>query len=880
MQPLPQLTDQQQAIVQHREGPALVFAVAGAGKTTAMVHRIERLVREHVFEAGKILATSFNKAAVNDIRIALDRWPHCARVQAKTLHGIGYGIISRAERNGYLSRIDLNTGNKDGLDRQILYRALAQARRGTADYIDELEAIDQEDFLSYVGNCKGNLLYADLPRAELPAAGLKVARQAEAPPGLEWYLDLYRLYESIRQDDGFITYDDMLMSGWELLIRHPDLLREMRGKYGCVLVDEFQDVNRAQDAILDLLTFPHRNYMAIGDDDQTIYEWRGASPEFILDFCRRYRATKFLINDNFRCPAAQVVLANRVIEHNRRREPKRLSLTRGFTGSTFVHHMADGEQQARMIVDEIQAALARGYKRTDIVVLVRVYAQTPYIEQGLIEARIPYHVAGSVPFYQRPEIVTLLNYCRLAAFEGAIQAGHILSSDEVADLARAWNNVYNRPKRYISKQIAEHVRSQVVFHNVPLSRALAVASADAANNSIGERMRALAHELRWLAEALDTKPAVTTLCELDDALKYQEYLRRSSGFPETGEGRAASVTAFIDYARNKGTLRQFLEHLEHISFGSAGRESEHTKDSVEITTIFRAKGREWPMVFVPDCNDGLIPFGRPERIEEERRLFYVAITRSKEWLHLGVTGTKPRSQFLDQASYRETLEAVNALGTALTHDATTRTVQDAIGLATHPQQLHFERYFEQWWNVPPETKLGIASFVQRFYTALERHDARTLLGIPADSANIWRTFGPPGSDDEGDIPGFVELLEKLRAMEALRTAETELIVQARRAAETRRAVTQSPARPHVALRSSTNTRFRPGDVVELAPFGTGTVQQVEFVHHSEEALIEFDGGRKVRYVVKYGGLKLIARNGSGQALQRPQVQPLDDELPF
>jgi DNA helicase-2/ATP-dependent DNA helicase PcrA len=384
------LTDQQQAIVDHDYGPALVFAVAGAGKTTAAVHRVERLVRERLFAPEKILATSFSRATVEDLRRALDRWPSCTRVSARTLHGVGFGLIRRATQRGYLHNVRLNTDeDPETLLRHLLYRTVALARQRRVDYAEELENLDPDDFLSYLGRCKGNLEYADLAVSALPPLGLRIARQAEGPPGLEWYLDLYRLFEEVRMEGGHITFDDMLMLGWELLVRYPDLLGEAQGLYECVLVDEFQDVNLAQSEILDLITARHRNYMAIGDDDQTIYEWRGADSQFILDFEQRYRATKYLITDNFRCPASQVVLANEVIRHNRRREPKRLQLTRGFDGQAFVHVHPDRYEMGRALVAEIQAALAEGFRPDDITVLVRIYAQTPPVEQGLIEARIP-----------------------------------------------------------------------------------------------------------------------------------------------------------------------------------------------------------------------------------------------------------------------------------------------------------------------------------------------------------------------------------------------------------------------------------------------------------------------------------------------------------
>src|SRR4051794_4023369 len=176
-----QLTEQQQAIYHHNSGPALVQAVAGAGKTTSIVHRVERLVREGIVPAAAILVTAFNKQTADELKQALVTWPHCARVQVRTLHAVGYSIIRRAAQRGLLDGLDLDIGDKDMLDQTLYYQALNGARRDKVSYSGELETIDQEDFLTYLGICKGNLQYADLGPAKLPPEALRQARQAQPP---------------------------------------------------------------------------------------------------------------------------------------------------------------------------------------------------------------------------------------------------------------------------------------------------------------------------------------------------------------------------------------------------------------------------------------------------------------------------------------------------------------------------------------------------------------------------------------------------------------------------------------------------------------------------------------------------------------------------
>ncbi|HEX2864370.1 MAG TPA: ATP-dependent helicase, partial [Deinococcales bacterium] len=632
-----ELTAEQQAIVAHDRGPALVFAVAGAGKTTAMVRRIERLVREGVFPARQVLATTFGRAAKADIARALSAFPHCRDVQVLTLHQVGYRLVRSASRRGASWLQGSEANENESADRLVLQRALGLARSRQVDYRGELDGLDLDDFLSYVGACKGNLAYANLEAARLPDEALAVATQAVAPPALPWYLDLYRIFEEVRVRDGFLTFDDMLLSGWEALVRYPEVLREAQAQYRCVLVDEFQDVNLAQAEILHLITAPGRDYMAIGDDDQTIYEWRGASPRFILGFERRYAARKYLMTDNFRCRAPQVALANRVIRNNRQREPKQLGLTRGFEGLTQVH-VADGPMTlAAGVVNCIQEALDSGHRAPEVAVLVRQYAQTPFIERFLADRGIRYQVVGSQPFYARQENATLLAYVRLALLDAQVLAGTPLTDAQVARFVPWWNAIANRPVRYLTADARREISRGVTAGGLRLARALV--SFEGANDRLSRSLLELAEILNWLGSVLD-RPASLILGELERKLGYADFLRRSSGFAETGEGRAQSVLALVQFAGSGRSLRDFLRDLDGLVASHPAR-GEEDPEAVRILTVHRAKGLEWPVVIVPGVNEGNFPMAGSENVEEERRLLYVAITRAREVLHLHARSDEP-----------------------------------------------------------------------------------------------------------------------------------------------------------------------------------------------------------------------------------------------
>ncbi|OLP19111.1 hypothetical protein BST81_07840 [Leptolyngbya sp. 'hensonii'] len=750
-----QLTAEQQAIVNHTEGPARVFAVAGAGKTTAMVHRIHRLVQEDRFDPGQILATSFSRASVSDIEKALGQWPHCRTVKSWTLHKLGFYVIRRARQQGYLPIDPGANRDPQQVNRDLFFRTIGEARRLNVDFKDELEDMDQEDFLAYVSRCKGNLQYADLDRSQYPCEGphARIAQQAEPPleQGLAWYLELYRLFEQIRSQEGAIGFDDMLMTGWELLATYPELLAEIQSLFDCVMVDEFQDVNRAQFAILDLITRPHRNYMVIGDDDQTIYEWRGASSRFILEiFDQRYHPTTYTITDNFRCPASQVVLANAVIRHNRQRYPKHLSLTQGFEGRTQVHEGDNLEDLGRKVVAQVKVALNQGIKPAEIAILVRVYAQTPYIEQFLIKEQIPYWGPDLVPFYRRSEITNFLALGNLARAEGS--SGSPVGED--------WNRVKSIPPlRYLNRELKQEIHQAIVEQRLPLSTMLLTTRLKVANGDTSAKLERLAH---WIATATQAESAEVALRDLDRCLGYRDYLRHHSGFPETGQGKAAGVEALIDYAREKGSLVDFLDVLEQIRADQTQQQQQDHRQGIRLTTIHQAKGLEWPIVIVPHCNQGLIPFGEKQagELEEERRLLYVAITRSKQELHLYLLKDKATSQFLDEADYERVLKQVHRLQALLTRHPSDWQALEVLDMLRAVDRFRLDRYFSHWWAGEPALKEAVATTLQQFFAALEQQELLPSLHLNQAQVELWRQLFPIVVSQPAEFPGLEALLQQ------------------------------------------------------------------------------------------------------------------------
>ena len=613
-------------------------------------------------------------------------------------------------------------------------------------------------------------MYADLDKAQISVEARQVAQQAERPAGFEWYLDLYQVFEEIRLQRSWITFDDMLMTAWELLGSHCDLLKQVRSHVGCATVDEFQDVNLAQFEVLDLLTAEHRNYMVIGDDDQTIYQWRGANNRFILqDFANRYNPQTYLISDNFRCKASQLVLANQVIQHNLERHPKHLSLTQGFNGITQVHYDASAEATGRNIVSLIKKELHEGVKAADIAVLVRVHAQTPYIEQFLIQEQISYGGYGLVPFYQRPEVVSLLNYCRLLKLESALSSGGTLAKAAICEFEQAWNNAKTVPPiRYLTKELKQSVQELVISSQVPISRALLKVSLEVSSNASTTRITKLGH---WFISALELDSAKQVLSQLDACLGYQKYLKNRSSNTETGESLAANVAAFIDYAEGKGNIFEFLQHLEQITLERLNRSSTNHHDQITLTTIHQSKGLEWQIVFVPNCNQGMIPFGRKalaERLAEERRLFYVALTRSKRDLHLHLLKDQKPSQFLEEANYIKTLQKVEEVHLIMATSPHSWTATDVLKLVKHVNSLRLKRYFQHWWNEEYAIKKLVAKTIQQFFVAAEQNQLLSSLKLNSAQLNVWKSISLLEDDCSQDFPGISKLLDWQRRQKPLR----------------------------------------------------------------------------------------------------------------
>lgn len=675
-----QLTPEQQRIVAHATGPAVVYAVAGAGKSTTMAYRVQALVARGV-RPERILVSSFSRETVAEIRRKIESLD-VHGVACLTFNALGRRIVHYAVQQGHWPAFD----EKDMELRpaQLALRAMLELSRRLGKSLAELE-INTEDLQTWISICKGNLLYAEFSSAHVAAPA------GQAKHNNPHYLAAYRLYEELRQQGRYLTFDDQLLLAWEAMTRFPTIRTWASQCYDYVLIDEFQDVNRAQVEIADMLTETHRNYMAIGDDDQCIYEWRGAAVQYILDFRQRYNAAAYVISDNFRCPAEAALLAGQVIALNQQRQIKPLIAQKGFGGLVRLQGFATQQDLAQQLVGEYQRLCAEGMQPEQAVVLVRSYAQTPAIEARLIQAGCAYRIVGSQRFYQRPEVKVLLTYLSFARQESEWQP-HVTQVTE--QYGRRFSDIIRQPNRYLSHDWIRQVVDRAQQEQCSIISLLEAGLVPPPQEAARKRITQFIHIIKYLQQHLNAQ-ASTLLTHLVKDLDYLNYLQQSAGVAEQGEERCQNVKALLTYATGKGDVLSFLQHVRQLHVEDEHIE-QHSQGRLTLMSIHRAKGLEWPVVFIPCAADDQLPAPATSNLEEERRLLYVALTRCQRQVHVLYAPEDKLSRFLLQVQAAALVQQADGARRALQNPEPR--MADILQLLATMRSYPLIRYLQQWWR--------------------------------------------------------------------------------------------------------------------------------------------------------------------------------------
>ena len=627
---LADLNPPQRDAVTHPGGPLLILAGAGSGKTRALAYRVAHLLRECGVPPARILAVTFTNKAANEMRDRVDRLVGGGITRAMWI-GTFHHICSRILRRH---------GDRVGIDRTFVIYDDDDQRSVVRRCLKDL-GLDERRF-------PPGVILAFIDKAKNEAVDHLAYAQQASGFYEEVVARVYRAYQAALRDANALDFDDLLLSVLQLFTEAPEVRDEYQERFQHVLVDEYQDTNHVQYLIVKTLAEKHRNLCVVGDDDQSIYRWRGADVRNILDFERDYPdVTVIKLEQNYRSTKAILAAAGGVIAHNPHRHAKTL-WTANVQGDLLSYHEAyDGHDEARMVADEI-TRLRDGLRYRDMVVLYRTNAQSRLFEEQFLRAGIPYAIVGGVRFYERKEVRDLIAYVRLA-----------LNPGDDASFSR----VINVPRRGIGDVSLQRLRTFAEARAMGPLEALAQpegvaelpkATQRAAAEFVGlmERLRDRMHRVRAtdVLEAAIVETGYQQMLETegtDEAYSRLENLRE-----------LVTVAQEFEHTTGESTLEAFLQHLALVTDLDTWQED---VDRTTLMTLHSAKGLEFAVVFLAGLEEGLFPHARALEeeggVEEERRLCYVGLTRAKRRLYLsharnrtifGTTAPAVASRFLDE----------------------------------------------------------------------------------------------------------------------------------------------------------------------------------------------------------------------------------------
>lgn len=602
----------QNIALSHKDGPMMVLAGPGSGKTTVITHRIKRLLEQGVNPSG-ILVITFTKAAAMEMKERfyqlMDDGDY-TRVSFGTFHSVFYQILKLAYR--------FPAGNVLGEeDKRSFFK----------DYLakTEMEVEDESEFISSIIN--------EISFVKGSQIDLNYYYSQNCPE--EWFKKLYTGYEDMLRVTGKIDFDDMLIMCFELFVQRPDILSAWQRKFQYILVDEFQDINRIQYEIVRMLALPENNLFIVGDDDQSIYRFRGAKPEIMLGFMKDYpNARQTLLAENYRSTRDIVQTSLKLIGCNKVRYEKALIPVHGAGRPVETMIYENPLREMEDVARKLRLYEQAGYRYEDMAVLFRASSGSGLLAEKLMEYNIPFVMRDTIPnLYNHWIAKDLFAYLALGA-----------GSRKRSDFYR----IMNRPNRYFSRDAFE-------TQEVSLDT---VKSFYQDRDWMEERVCDLESDLVTIGRL---KPAAA-INYIRKAVGYDQYLKDYAEFRrlkpeelyEIADQLSDSAAGFETYADWQEHIRQYEEALknQHQKTGTVNQ-ANHGDNSlkeksqkaglaghetgVTLSTIHSSKGLEYRIVFVIDVNEGVIPHHKavlPADIEEERRLFYVAMTRAKERLHL------------------------------------------------------------------------------------------------------------------------------------------------------------------------------------------------------------------------------------------------------
>ena len=608
------LNHAQTEAVAHNKGPCMVLAGPGSGKTLTIAKRIEYLIMKHKVRPEEILVITFTKYAAWEMknRTRSICGPSSYAVTFGTFHGIYYGILKWAYR--------LNQSNL--LSDEEKYRILREILPGI-DWDQEPEADEEKDYLQElaieIGNVKNNCM--DIEEYE------------PVKYTTEKFRKLYRTYEETKKKYRKIDFEDMLIQCRDLFMKRPDILKKWQEKFQYILVDEFQDVNQAQYDVVRMLAAPQDNLFVVGDDDQSVYGFRGAKPGIMMEFMKDYpKARQILLDVNYRSSGYIVKGALRVIGNNKIRFEKKIEAFRKPDETVHVQEVKDPVQEAEYVLERIREYREKGVSYTEMAVLYRTNVDARAMSELMTEYQIPFVMKEHLNnIYEHFIALDMISYLRLS--QGEYDRKYFLQ-------------IANRPNRYLTRESMK------------------------TGNVSYESLRRYYRDKDWMVDRIDQlewdmkmicdKTPYAAIQYIRKRMGYDEFLKEYAAYRKiSSEDLFAVLEEIWQNSKGYGTIKEWFEHIE--SYGKMLKEQNKKngeKEGVNLMTMHAAKGLEFDTVFVIEANEGSCPYKKAttdEEIEEERLLFYVAMTRAKRKLVISYVKEKNGKDLLPSRFVSELL---------------------------------------------------------------------------------------------------------------------------------------------------------------------------------------------------------------------------------
>lgn len=629
------LNDKQAEAVLHTKGPLLVLAGAGSGKTRVLTTSIANLIDNEGIDPRNILAITFTNKAANEMkdRVASLLNMDVSHLWIGTFHSICARILRmNIEKIGYSSNFTIYDTN----DQRTLIKEIIK----DLGYKNEISVRDAQNLISSLKN-----------KSISPGEFLKIDGYYR---NKNEYYEIYRLYEKRKKEYNSLDFDDLIEKALEIFRKDQQVLEYYQKKFEYVFVDEYQDTNASQYELIKYFGGYHKNVIVVGDADQSIYSFRGADISNILNFEKDFKDARLIkLEQNYRSTSNILDTANSLIENNIKRKDKNLWTANGSGDEVLYKNNSVESEESKFVVDEIKSLINSGYSYGDIAILYRTNAQSRPFEEALMKNLIDYKVIGGLKFYDRKEIKDLISYLKII----------VNPKDDVA-----LKRIINEPKRGIGNKSVEQL--SIIASENDISMLDLITNPDY-DHLLSDRLKKLAHKFYNPLKEIFEKALNYTITDLiNEVLDRSGYLKvLESSYSVEDRARIDNINEFISAAseyEENNSEDTIYDYLENLSLISDLEKTEDKDDSIMLMTMHAAKGLEFPVVFVVGMDEGLFPGKRSideGNVEEERRLFYVAITRAREKLYL--TSSQVRRAY-GKPIYYKTSRFVDEIRTNIT----------------------------------------------------------------------------------------------------------------------------------------------------------------------------------------------------------------------